>query len=261
MKKYYKFLGFIVLSIVSFYYTSKTSMAIRNIDDIMVSIKDVSVNEKLDYVNAYVDGDKVVPGLSGYEIDVSKSYDAMKKVGIYSKNLLVYKTIKPEISVDKIYDKYISYGNPNKNEVSLIFKIDMKDDIDFLVNILEKYEVKANFYAIDFIDDRIYKIKDKGHIILLDDAFKNNIFKSKYCYLEEDNKDILNLCSMHKYHTIIPSIISSKTPTLIIKKEIKNGSIISIDINSKTIKEIEYIIRFIKSKGFDIVTLEKLLEE
>ena len=113
MKKYFEVIGFIFLAIFSFYFTSKTSTVIKNTDDIMIKIKENMNNMKTNSVDAIIEDDTIIPGISGMEVDISKSYDAMKKIGTYKDNLLVYKKIKPNISVSNIYNKYIVSGNPN----------------------------------------------------------------------------------------------------------------------------------------------------
>lgn len=269
MKKYFEVIGFVILALFSFYYTSKTSTVVKNNDEIMIKIKDDMENNKTSSIDAIIEDDTIIPGISGKEVDISKSYDAMKKVGTYIPNMLVYKDIKPNISISKIYNKYIIKGNPNKNQVTIIFKVDETDDLNAILDILDKYEIKANMFTSDNMDNRILSLVNRGHNIgsvenvtwasTLVSRVANQ--KYNYCYIEEKNKEILDLCSMNKSYTIIPNIISNKTPTLMIKKNLEPGSIISVDVNKTLIKELEYIIRYIKSKGFDIVNLETLLEE
>ena len=66
---------------------------------------------------------------------------------------------------------------------------------------------------------------------------------------------------MNRMHTIIPNVIISKNYAYNIKKNIEYGNIIALDISDNLIKELDYIIKYIKSKGIDIVNLDNLLEE
>ena len=268
LKKYLEIIGFITLALFSFYYTSKTSLVIKNTDDIMIKIKDSKDSLKLDPIDAVIEGNTIIPGIKGREVDISKSYDAMKKLGTYSSNLIAYKEIPPNVSISKIYNKYIKKANSVKHEVTIIFKIDEKDDINSLLEILDRNNIKANIFVLDNLDSNILKLASSGHNVgIINKTWMHTLInrvsnqKHNYCYLEEEDDEILNLCSMNKYYTIIPNIISNKTPTLVIKKELTNGSIISLDVNKTLLKELEYIIRFIKSKGIEIVTLDTLLEE
>ena len=85
--------------------------------------------------------------------------------------------------------------------------------------------------------------------------------KYGYCYSVEENLDNLKLCAMNKNFTIKPSIVVKKYPLKEIKKQISNGSIISIPINSSVEEELPTIINYINSKGLKIVSLNELLKE
>ena len=242
MKKYFEIIYFIILTLFSFVFSTKTNTVFKNMDNLMVKIKEESYTHKKDYVDAKIDDDIIMPGISGKEVDIEASYDNMKKVGTYNENMLVYKKIKPEISIDNIYNKYIVKGNGNK--VSLIFKVDTNDDIDSILNILDKYDIKANFFATETFDKKILNLTKLGHVVgsVTNDTWVNTLVtkvanqKNSYCYLEEKNDEVLNICRMNKQHAILPNIKAFKTPTLIIKKNISDGAIISMDVNKTIIK-------------------------
>lgn len=269
MKKYFEVIGFIVLAMFSFFYTSKTINVVKNTDEIMIKIKEDKDSKKTEPIDAVINDDMIIPGISGTEVDISASYDAMKKVGSYSPNLLIYKKIKPNISISNIYNKYVNMGNSSKKQVSIIFKVDNNDDIGKILEIADKNDIKVNFFALDNLDDNILNLVSKGHNVgsVNNTVWVNTLVtkvanqKDSYCYIEEKNKEILDMCALNKSYTIIPNIIANNTPTLVIKKNLESGSIISMEINKTSIKEFEYIIRYIKSKGFNIVNLENLLEE
>ena len=105
MKRYLEYIGFIILAMFSFFYTSKTSMVIKNMDDIMIKIKEEKSSNYIKPIDAFIDDDTIIPGISGKEVNIIESYDAMKKVGTYSSNLLQYKIIRPNISIFNNYDK------------------------------------------------------------------------------------------------------------------------------------------------------------
>ena len=268
MKKYFEVIGFVTLAIFSFYFTSKTSTVIKNTDNIMIKIKEEMNNTYRKPIDAIIEGDTIIPGISGEEVDVSKSYDAMKKIGTYSSNMLVYKKIKPNISISNTYNKYIISGNKESNAVTLIFKVS-EDNLNSLIHIIKENDIKANIFAVDKMSDNILSLVSDGHNIgtvsnstwasTLVDKIANQ--KYNYCYLEEDDRETLDICAMNKHYTIRPSIITKNTPTLTIKKEIKSGSIISMEVNKSLLNELDYIIKYIKSKGYNIVNLEGILNE
>ena len=59
-------------------------------------------------------------------------------------------------------------------------------------------------------------------------------------------------------NTIIPSLTDNLNE---IKTNIENGSIILFNTSINSVEELSYIIDFIKGKGYNIVDLDKLLDE
>ena len=82
-----------------------------------------------------------------------------------------------------------------------------------------------------------------------------------YCYTEKPNKKILKICAIQNSITIMPQIIIKNKPYLNIKKQILPGSIISLDVNSELNSQIEVILNYITSKGYNLKSIEELLKE
>ena len=255
-----------MLALFSFYYTNKTSLVIKDTDDIMIKIKEAKDSQTKKAIDAKIEGSYVIPGISGRVVDISKSYDVMKKVGIYSDNLLVFNKVKPKLSIDNIYNKYIK--NVNALKVALIFKADSSEYIKHIISILSKNNSYASIFTNNDLTD-LLELTNYGYNIgvITNETWAKTLVtkianqKNAYCYLEEENIDTLNICSMNKMHTIIPSLVISKTPSLTVKKNLKKGMIISFEEDENVLKELDYIVKYIKSKGLDIVSLDKLLEE
>jgi len=85
--------------------------------------------------------------------------------------------------------------------------------------------------------------------------------KASYCFVEQEDPFVLNLCKTHKMQTIKPNISTSITPLSDVKKQLSNGSIISFNIQDSTNKELSSVIRYILQKGYKIDTLSNLLKE
>ena len=122
MKKIFEIIGFLSLMLFTFTYTSKISMVIKENDDLLSQIKEVSTQYKKDPINATIKDNTIVAGVSGSQIDIDESYSKMKKLNQFNSNLFVYEKVKPDISVFNNYDKYIAGGI--KNEVSIIFLVE-----------------------------------------------------------------------------------------------------------------------------------------
>ena len=200
----------------------------------------------------------------------------------YNEVLTVFKETKPNISINNIYDKYITVGNNEKKSVSLVFKIENNTDIENIKNI-NNILVNKNIKSTIFIDglflennlDLVNSFKlSELEILNYDNSYKEIYFSSsinylnnitgktaKYCYADYDNKELIELCSRLKLHTILPTIKVGNYPYKEIKNKLQNASIISIPINSSTEIELSTVIDYIKSRGYTFLTLDELLSE
>ena len=274
MKKIFQIIGLISLTCFSFFVTEKTAIVVSDMDEIMIQIKENYKKYKEDGVDAIVENNTIIPGISSKEVNINKSYKNMKLSGYYSDKLYIYNYTKPNISLSDNIDKYIIKGNPNKRSVSLIFKVNYEDDITDILNIINNYNIKVSFFIDSkwFSDnnDYVQKLINKGHNIgILTEDYNSSDYewmdmvikkinnqKNSFCYSKEDNDTNLNACSLKNNYTIRPVEISSKTPLVDIKQKLESGSLLSLDINSQVRKELSTIIIYIRSKGFNIDNLE-----
>lgn len=281
MKKLFQIIGFISLIGFSFFYTEKTVSVVKEYDTIMIQIREIQNKYKKDSINATIRGNTIIPGLGGESINLNKSYSKMKRYGKFEESLLVIKKNKPEISLEKNKDKYIISGNKFKNTVSLIFIVDKDDNIDNIINILDKKNVKGNFfvdgYWLEKNNSLVPILVRENHVIgnlsynrdytdssfIWMDTIIEKIGKQKigYCYSEADDKNILKVCKLNDNYTIMPNIVINKNPYIEIKEKIESGSIISLEVNDRLEEELPVIINYIKSKGYDIKNLIDHLEE
>jgi len=280
VKKFFQTIGIISLACFSFIFTEKTAITLRDNDELMKVIKEHSDTYKVESENAKVENDTIVPGLNGKSINNNKSYDNMKRLGQFNENLLIYDLVLPEISIKDNYNKYIIRGNPRKNMVSLIFKVESNSDIDSLLNTIDS-NIPLNIFIdgnwLEKNETSLKKIADLNYIIgnlsYNGDYYNsgyvwiNTIIKkyssqeNSYCYMEEKNASYLNICSLQKSYSIFPSLIIENNPLIEIKNNLKSGEIISFKINNQTLKELPLIINYINSKGYKIVGLDELLSE
>ena len=269
----------ILLLVFSFYYTDKSIELIKQSDPIMKQIKENSKKYIIKAKNAKIKGNKITPGTMGIDIDYNKSYKKMKEYGIYNESLTVFKEVKPTVSIDDYYDKYILSGNKNNKLVSIVFPVKNDNNIDTILNILKEKNINATFFLdglwlennLKYIDLMTnYEIELLNYNNRYEEIYfsssLNNIKnltgeEPKYCYLEYDNEEVLNLCSRLKLHTIIPTIKIGNYPYSEIKKKLKSQEIVSIPINSITNTQLPVVIDYIKQKGYEFVKLNDLLSE
>ena len=279
MKKIFQIIGFVTLILFTFTYTNKITTVIKENDDLLKQIEDIENQYTTEPINAIIKDNTIIAGISGSKINVKESYKKMKKIDEFNTNLLVYESIKPEISVLNYYDKYIIKSN--KNEVSLLFLVEQNNNIEKILNILNNYEIKATFYTdgnwFENNNEKIIDLIEEGHTIgnlgynysynVNGISWMNTIVtkignqKYSYCYTEEENEEILKICKNNSSYTIMPNIIVKNNPLITIKQNLEKGSIISLKINDTTINELPLIIEYINSKDLNIVNLEELLDE
>lgn len=269
----------LLLLLFSFYYTDKSIQFIRETDPIMKQIKKNSNKYNVRSVNAKVMDNSIIPGVVGISVDYDESYKKMKSYGIYNESLTVFKEVKPSISVDDYYDKYIISGNGNSNNIALVFKILRGSDPSSIINILNSKNVEATLF-IDglWMENNVDYVKSLNNfeveLLSYDDRYDEMYFssslsslnsltnkKTKYCYAEYDNKVVLDICTKLGLHTIIPTIKVGNYPYNEIKSKLRNSDIISFPINSTTEVELSIVIDYIKQKGYNFVSLESLLSE
>lgn len=281
LKKYVSYLGVLVLACFSFYYTDKAVDIVKRNDPIMKSIVANAEKYYIDPVAAIISNDEMIVGLNGKRVNIDKSYQKMKEINKYKETMLVFDEVMPDISLINRYDKYIVGGNINKNQVSLVFKIDDAYYINTLSDILLNKNITSTIFmdgsVIENNMDQVLELISNGNEIenlgydgsytLEKFGWTNNMINSltnqntKFCYTDYKDSNILDLCSNYKMYTVKPTISVNSYPFSTVKKELESGSIISFNLTDATIKELPSIISYVKQKGFEIVTLNQLINE
>ena len=281
MKRFFSIIGIITILCLSFFYTEKITMVVKEYDDIMIQIKNENQTYKIEPIDAIIKSNTIIPGLSGKEIDEDKTYSKMKRYGKFNKNLIIYKNITPTISIKDNLNKYIIGGNSKKLMVSLIFLVESNSKIDEVNKILEKNNIKANFFIdgnwLENNNQLVTELINNGHNIgnlsynrdytnpsyPWADTIIKKIGKQdfSYCYNDQDDELSLNLCALYNNYTIRPNVIIKNNALKQVKENIKSGSIISFKITKDLENELDVIIKYIKSKGLTIETLNNHLKE
>ena len=277
MKKIFNVIITILLLVFSFYYTNIAVNLIKDNDDIMKSIKSGKADLEVKPVNAIVEYDTLIPGVSGVKVNLDDSYSKMANYGNFNKSLYVFDKERPSISVFDYYNKYI-YKGRKKRSVSLVFTVTNINEINDILNIINNSNTLVTIFIdgkiLDTNIDDIKNIISFGHELevlnydsLYDSIyFKNSIQileelkkeKSLYCYCDYKNKKLLNLCSKLKLHTVIPSIKIKNNSYMEVKDNLDDGLIIKMPNSGKYLNT---TIKYIKQRGFKIERLDNLLKE
>ena len=277
MKKIFEYIGIICLFIFSFIFTEKTATVLKEQDEIMIKIKEVQDKYYVEPKEAVILDNTIIPGLSGQMVDTSESYYKMKKMGLFNETLLIIKEIKPKELLFNNKNKFVIGGNKSKKEVSLIFLVKNNDYIDNLLEILDRNKVPGNIFVTgDFIEQNNSLINKMSSNHLIGNLsynmdYKNSDFiwmstiikkfNDNFCYTENLDKEILEVCSRNKAYTVVPTTIIKNKSLMNISKKLNNGDIISIYVNEENIKELNMVIKEIKARGKEIVKLDNLLLE
>lgn len=278
-KKVLQVISVLTLMFFSFFYTNKSIELIRENDPIMKKIKMTTDKYKEESTDAKIIGNKIIPGKTGKEIDYQKSYTKMKQYGTYNEVLTTFKDVEPSVSINDYYDKYIVQGNSEKKSVALVFKTDTTNSLQEIKSILDEKQIPATFFIDGLLlenNTSLFETMTNYELELLsyDNKYDEIYFNSalnylssitktspKYCYAEYDQKEIIELCSKLKLHTIIPTIKITTSPYKDIKNKLFNSAIISLPLSTITKQELPAIIDYITQKGYTFLSLETLLSE
>lgn len=269
MKDKIKVVGILLLTGFSFFYTNKVSDIIKENDPIMKEIRQEKEVMKVNKVDRVIMGDEYITGINGCVIDEKNSYNKMKNEGQYKEDLIVMK----EDEIKKDNNLYIVGGNKEKRNVSIVL---LKNN-EKMNNYFKKNNIFINYfldgnYIIDNIDSLI-KISKNANIYSLGRnntynskyiIYDNNVIKtnfnneSNYCLLKDKNDDLLKLCSSYNMKTIKGDFISDNYLSYT-KENLYGGKIFIYD--NITYNDLIISINYILSKGYNIISLDELLDE
>lgn len=281
MKRFFSMVGVLVLVCFSFFYTEQVAKFVRRTDPIYQQIEEVASEYEIAPVNAIIDSENIIPGISGKKVNIDQSYINMKRLGEFNEGLLVFDEVIPEISSLKQYDKYIVKGNQNSDSVSFVFTVLESTYLNKVMEILKEKEVSATFFldgslieenrnVIEELAKNGNQIENLGYSGSYQKErliWTNNLIESltktepKYCYTKYKDNKVLDLCSGYHMYTIRPTIITGNYPFQTIKQKLEKGSIIQLDLNETSIKELKTIIAYVKQKGYSVETLSNLINE
>jgi hypothetical protein len=213
-----------------------------------------SINEyALEYDRKCIEGEineyGIVLSFSGKLVDKNKSYSNMKG-GLFNKELIEYKKDNCILNKEDNLDKYIISGNKIDNNISIVIDVVNNKSYESMISILNKYNLKSNLLVSDSFTGSGDVLLYKGKNIK---EFKNK-HDSFYC-----TGEIIDICKKEKINTIRIMNYIDDNLFFNIKKFLNNGNIIFIKESSNNLSEFEIVINYIKSRGFNIVSIDELL--
>lgn len=255
MKRIYKVLGLFCLTIFSFYYTEKIALIMQSKSSLMKEIEKNSESNIIKSVSAIISDNTIIPGLNGLMVDEQLSFSNMKSLGVFNEYYLVYKEIKPDVSLEDNKDKVIIKGNKTKKSVSLIFKNENE-----LTAYLKQSNIKANILINldNYIKSNCFELinNETNNFDTLERLLNSNNANKNICVLNKFNYDV---CQKNDKYIVKPSIVLNNQNFINYKNNITNGDIILIE--SLNLENLKLLINEIKYRDLNVVYLSELISE
>lgn len=247
----------------SFYYTDKVTKISEQNNVILASINDYALKHDSKCVEGSITEDGIILGLSGISVNKNKSYSNMKGIG-FNEKLIEYNREECILSTNNNYDKYIVAGNNQSNNISLVIDVNNEKYFSKMLKIAENKEVTINLlFNYEMLNKYIESISNHNNILFkgktrqeLNDYIKI-LHDEFYCTNRES--DVIDICKSKKLNSINVINYVDKNLLLNTKKILNKGSIIFIKENEFNMNELSSTINYIKSRGYNIVSITELL--
>ena len=273
-----KLVSLFLLLLLSFIYTDKVFNEARSNDPLMKEVISYKRVHDVKPVEPKIKDDEMILGMSGLIINKEKSYKNMKEDDSFNKQKLVYDKAKPNTSIDKTYDYYITNGI-SKNMVSIIFKVNNSTNVSELLSILAKTNVTVNFFidgsyleknvetafSMVNLNSEIYNLGydnkySKSMISVTNNLIESITLKdSLFCLNSAKHDNYKDICASKKMLTISPTLVNPSITDL--KKNLSKGVMIVYDLDEFDTSKFNFIINVIESRGYKIKGLSKLINE
>lgn len=256
IKKYFEYLGILGICLLSFYYTEKVALYVKDKNPIMQKINSLAQDKYVHFIDSQIIDDLyIIPGLNGKEINSNRSYSCMQEGKEFNEDLLVFSEIKPSVSLEDHKDKIIIRGNNQKNSVALVF-MGVNKMTQFMHQNNYIVDVLINKEEYDFNYELINSSKDKQVYNNIEKYLNKNKKNSNLCFILDDN--IPDLCN-DKF-IVKPSLVISHANISSEKSKISSGEIILIK-DSVSLTELNIILNYIKYHDLKVVPLSELISE
>ena len=256
MKILFKYIGISSVLLFSFYYTEKMSNIVINNSSLVSEINQNSNNYNIKAVSAEIDGNYIVPGLNGSNVNILKSYNNMKVLDSFNSYYLVYDKVLPKVSLENNKNKIIKNGNRSKNSISIVVK-DNKEVIEYSkdknINITRLIDIDT--YDKNAIYEQINN--DLNNYEDVEKLLNNNNINKNICYINNNNFD---LCIEKEKYLVEATISLNNYNLSSIKESIQSGYIIYIGDNV-SLTDYKILVRQIYYQDLDIISLSKLISE
>lgn len=251
MKMKYILLIFIV--ILSFMYTDKVVDYSKLNNTILTSIEEYSKENNKYCIEGKINELGIILSFDGKIVDKNKSYSNMKG-NLFNAKQIEYKEDECILNKENNLDKYIISGNEIENNISIVIDVTNKKYYQNMIEIFNKNQVQYNILVNDNYDGIYTK-----NILYKGTNIKDFSKKYENIYCVQYKEDILEECKNKKINSI--KIINYINDNLYqnIKKLLNKGNIYFIKESNKNLIDLDITIKYIKSRGYNIVSIDELL--
>ena len=251
MKMKYILLIFIV--ILSFMYTDKVVDYSKINNTILTSIEEYSKENNKYCIEGKINELGIILSFDGKIVDKNKSYSNMKG-NLFNAKQIEYKEDECILNKENNLDKYIISGNEIENNISIVIDVTNKKYYQNMIEIFNKNQVQYNILVNDNYDGIYTK-----NILYKGTNIKDFSKKYENIYCVQYKEDILEECKNKKINSI--KIINYINDNLYqnIKKLLNKGNIYFIKESNKNLIDFDITIKYIKSRGYNIVSIDELL--
>ena len=248
-----------MFTIFSFYYTDKVIELSDYNNTILVAIDDYAKNFDRKCIEGSINEEGIILGYSGISIDKNMSYSNMKGIG-FKKELLEYKKDKCILNKDDNKDKYIISSNKYSNNIALIIDIINLKYYEDMIKIANNENVVINLLVNNNnYDNLIYKdnilLKTNNNIIKEFKKKNSNFYCVKY-----NSFDVIKYCEKEGINSILIKNYIDSNLLLNIKNNLDKGELYFIKESSYNLNELSTTIKYIKSRGYNIISVDELLK-
>ena len=264
MKNYNKYFLICIFTLFGFYYINKIIDYSEKNNVLLVSINNYAKDFDYKCREGSITTDGIVLGLAGLKVNKDRSYNNMKGT-LFNEKLIEYDKNDCILNKENNLDKYIIKGNDYVNNISLVIDVDNLKYYRKMLKVGETNDIELNLLMnfnnlrneIDNIDNHsniLFKGKNKEEL----NDFIGILHNEFYC-VKNSEQDIIEMCKNKKINSI--NIINYVSDNLLsnTKKILDKGVIIFIKETNSNLNELSSTIKYIKSRGYNIVSINELL--
>lgn len=267
MKNYFTYLCICFFAIFGFLYMNRVIELSKSNDIILKQINDYKSTNDYKCNEGYINEYGIVLGINGKTINTMKSYTNMKGNG-FKEELIEYDVDSCVTSASNNMDRYILGCNPSKNSISIVIDIDSGKYYEQMVSIFSNNNLDVgllinnsfledNLLNLNYYDNFLFKGSNDKDFKLLYENIKKINASSIYC-VKTNDYDTLEICDKYNLSSILLTNEINKNLLYNIKKSLNKGDIVFIKENMFNLNELSPTIKYIKSRGINIISMSEL---